>query len=975
MHYLQRLVVLVCITLTVTKLSNTSVKLVSNGYEGIYIYIDEFVEENATLISRLQEIFSEASETMFMVTERRAYLRKITIVLPKKWTSKGKYRLIPKMASEEFIYVTNCEEVSKPNVIGLQECGKPAKFMQLPSCLVFQAGDTPKFGAWDHIIVHEWGHLHWGVYDEYPTNPTDKFYQMNGKWEPTRCSRQLRGTSLITKEPYKDQLCDSANIKSYNLNPVTDCRFIPDREDNVIASLMGSQYISSLISFCKRDTSKEAVDLRHNSEAVNDQNRRCDQRSVWEVLLNHTDFKNENPPVVQGRKVSTKPEFTIVQQGPKILVLVLDVSGSMSGTRSFRQSQAAKYVINNLLPMDSLFGMVSFSSGANILARMTRITDNSVRQSLIEKLPIESGGKTSIGAGLKLAIDLLTSMQNETDGSEIILISDGEENNAPFASNFLQQIMENWIIVNTIAVSQEADILLSNLSTISNGKHFTWLETGYISFADVLSQTITTGGIMSSADSPVIIYSDGKRLEQGRSMSGSFIIDSALGLETVFTVLSDNKSTINAEIRGPGGYITHKTSPVGDALFIEIQRTLPKGRYFFDVTASEANATLSTIVNSKPRSAKERVIQVDSWLSKGKLDYKGKDNVIVYALATRKGSAVINAKTKVLMESPTGDSIEFDLKDEGIGADAKAQDGVYSGYVPRNLLSASGRYNLKIAVSDNNERAMISYSSGTMLSEDTSDSGTGMIQEPTGMFQRVTMPGELFVENYYAAGDITPPGKVFDLALVSKTEEVSGTGKTLYLLSWTAVGDDLDVGTAARYDIRISETIETMRNSFETGRAFVNTSILQTRPSGEKEQYLLRGLVPGGLDEVTYYLALKAIDDSGNSGPVSNMITVGYVLNFTLEHLSDSVQSNDRTRNHVTIIIVCVCVGLLIIGILLLSLICWKRKKRSKGDMEAEAESVAVELYQKEKIHRHTSTKWDRKNLHSRTKDILIVKK
>ncbi|KAL3863238.1 hypothetical protein ACJMK2_005003 [Sinanodonta woodiana] len=601
----------------------------------------------------------------------------------------------------------------------------------------------------------------------------------------------------------------------------------------------------------------------------------------------------------------------------------------LQGTRSLRQRQAARYVIKNLLPIDCLFGMVSFSSYATILANMTPITKNSrVRQSLINKLPIETYGRTSIGAGLKLAIDLLTSMRNGTDESEIILISDGEENNEPFARMFLQQILDKSIVVHTIAVSQKADLVLSNLSTASGGKHYTWLETGSTSLADVLSQTIVTSGILSSADSTVIIYSDGKRLEQSRSISGSFVIDSALGMETVFTVLSDKKSSINAEIRGPGEYIAQDSSSDGDALFIEMQGILPKGRYFFDVTASEANATISIIVNSKPRSAKEKVIQVDSWLSEGKLDYKGKDNVIVYALASRKGAAVINAKMKVLMESPTGASIEFYLKDEGIGADSKAQDGVYSGYIPRNLLSTSGRYSLKITVSDNNERAMIYHSSGTSISEDASDIGKN--------FYRVTMPGELYVENYYKTGDITPPCKVFDLALVSMTEKISETGKTLYVLSWTAVGDDLDIGTAARYDIRIAKTIDTMRNSFETGQAFVNTSILQARPSGEKEQYVLSGIVPNGLDNVTYYLALKAIDDSGNSGPVSNIITVGYVVHFTLERLPDrdSPHSMNGTRNDLTIIIVFVCVGLVIISTVLLFFICWRRKKRGKDDVE-----------------------------------------
>lgn len=50
----------------------------------------------------------------------------------------------------------------------------------------------------DSVVVHEWGHLRWGLKDEYPTlkkagventvngvvSETVDFYQENGKWKP-----------------------------------------------------------------------------------------------------------------------------------------------------------------------------------------------------------------------------------------------------------------------------------------------------------------------------------------------------------------------------------------------------------------------------------------------------------------------------------------------------------------------------------------------------------------------------------------------------------------------------------------------------------------------------------------------------------------------------------------------------------------------------------------------------------------------
>ena len=41
----------------------------------------------------------------------------------------------------------------------------------------------------DAVIVHEWGHLRWGLKDEYPTirrgrNRKWQFYQAREKWNP-----------------------------------------------------------------------------------------------------------------------------------------------------------------------------------------------------------------------------------------------------------------------------------------------------------------------------------------------------------------------------------------------------------------------------------------------------------------------------------------------------------------------------------------------------------------------------------------------------------------------------------------------------------------------------------------------------------------------------------------------------------------------------------------------------------------------
>jgi hypothetical protein len=35
-----------------------------------------------------------------------------------------------------------------------------------------------------NVVVHEWGHLRWGLWDEYATKKTGRFYMKDGGWKP-----------------------------------------------------------------------------------------------------------------------------------------------------------------------------------------------------------------------------------------------------------------------------------------------------------------------------------------------------------------------------------------------------------------------------------------------------------------------------------------------------------------------------------------------------------------------------------------------------------------------------------------------------------------------------------------------------------------------------------------------------------------------------------------------------------------------
>ena len=107
--------------------------------------------------------------------------------------------------------------------------------------------------------------------------------------------------------------------------------------------------------------------------------------------------------------------------------------------------------------------------------------------------------------------------------------------------------------------------------------------------------------------------------------------------------------------------------------------------------------------------------------------------------------------------------------------------------------------------------------------------------------------------------DETPPGGVTDLA-------VTETGSSHARLAWTAPGDDGFTGRAAAYEIRYSTSPITDLPSFLAGTP-AGSPDPQTAGSAET-------LEIGGLAFSTpYYFALRALDEFGNAGAVSNVPT------------------------------------------------------------------------------------------------------
>lgn len=104
-------------------------------------------------------------------------------------------------------------------------------------------------------------------------------------------------------------------------------------------------------------------------------------------------------------------------------VLVLDTSGSMSGTPAQEQKEAAKKFVSSLSSANgtNYVALIAFSSNAAVQREFT--TDLSVLQTSIDAL--RTGGSTNTNEALQKAGGLLNAVETEGAIKNIVLCSDG----------------------------------------------------------------------------------------------------------------------------------------------------------------------------------------------------------------------------------------------------------------------------------------------------------------------------------------------------------------------------------------------------------------------------------------------------------------------------------------------------------------------------------------------------------------------
>ncbi|CAL5068820.1 unnamed protein product [Urochloa decumbens] len=111
---------------------------------------------------------------------------------------------------------------------------------------------------------------------------------------------------------------------------------------------------------------------------------------------------------------------------PVDLVTVLDVSGSMSGTKLALLKQAMGFVVQHLRPSDRL-SVITFSSTAQRLFPLRRMSHHGRQQASQAINFLGAGGGTNIADALKKAVKVIEDRSYKNSVCSIILLSDGQD--------------------------------------------------------------------------------------------------------------------------------------------------------------------------------------------------------------------------------------------------------------------------------------------------------------------------------------------------------------------------------------------------------------------------------------------------------------------------------------------------------------------------------------------------------------------
>uniref|UniRef100_A0A8C1VDI6 VWFA domain-containing protein n=1 Tax=Cyprinus carpio TaxID=7962 RepID=A0A8C1VDI6_CYPCA len=544
--------------------TSTGIKLDGNGYVDIIIAIGSRVPQDDMLIDKIKEMVTEGSYYLYDALDEKVYFKDATILVPSHWSVKDFSKARTESFEKAHIKIDYANSVNniEPYTKQYGECGDEGEFIHFTPEYLLNDTLIELYGSRGRVLVHEWAHLRWGVYDE--NNDKKPFYYSNGRIEPTRCSKNIEGQFY--------EVTAGGSLQQCRTDPETllltkECTFFPDRNQITNSSIMFLPSLDPVTAFCHEN--------EHNYEAPNMQNIKCG-KATWTVIFEDSVDKDALRSLKPPESPPPPPSFKIVQRKQRVVCLILDVSGSMRGSRILLQQQAATHFLRNIIEEQASVGIVQFSTSASTLSPLTTIDSDNTRENLIKMLPKVADGWTNMCLGLSQGLQVLTVDNGDALGDEIIFLTDGEATDnielcAPSA-------IKSGAIISTVAFGKKAATALIEMAEQTGNIQTTILQaltltvTSQAAQADVPPITVKTRMNQKSSDGtkPMIVFAEVS--QNYRPVINAEVwatLESETGIEHTFQLL-DNGAGADAS-QGDGIYSRYFTKMVNGRSSLKVR--------------------------------------------------------------------------------------------------------------------------------------------------------------------------------------------------------------------------------------------------------------------------------------------------------------------------------------------------------------------------------------------------------------------
>jgi len=569
-------------------------------------------------------------------------------------------------------------------------------------------------------LVHELGHFLFGLMDEYQgqtvyTQLEPGIVEINVPEEVTDPSSAISGPMFFcTGENGFGSACIMNAGFDVNTGKTEFCTELHHtRHNKGVATNVTTKFLDS----------GEFGNLH-----LNDQHAKY-YRDCWRVLQKSLEDRGvvislPQAGADQGPTAASTVDLEVLKCAPAV-ALVLDVSGSMDGSRLSSMKSSAAQVVG-LLEDGNKLSISVYSTNASVVFPMQALDAGNRATALSAITSLSASGSTNIGGGILSGLGQLEAQADRPEPGIIVLLTDGEHNTGTDPATAAAQVATADFTLQSVALGSNIDAAQLKTASEQTGGTLVVVEND----EDLASAIVQQATAVQGDD---VLLSQRLTIAPGSSLEIEIPVD--VFARRCSTALSWDSGNLLTELVDPSGQTLNPASQDSNNSRVLTVGQPTEGVYRLKLTADQGNVAdinvgAQVLVNSQDLSFAARVVRTGEFPAPIRIE----------AHSNAAGAAVADASVKAIIRDPEDNVQEIALFDDGNPrhGDLKAGDGSYTALFRRFV--ESGDYEIRIIIENVNGVT----STGVEFVE-------GFVPEPVSSFRR-EIRTSITIDDYQTLG-------------------------------------------------------------------------------------------------------------------------------------------------------------------------------------------------------------------------------